>query len=69
MLTFITVMVIFIFFIGCATFNKVCRMFNIMMVNQRIITDNQKVIMEKIKQINGGDKNATSNNNTINTDT
>ena len=40
-----------------------------MMANQRIITDNQKVIMEKIKQINGGDKSATSNNNTINTDT
>ena len=48
MITFIIVMVVFIFFIGCAIFNKVCRMFNIMIANQRIINDNQKIIMEKI---------------------
>ena len=41
----------FIFFISCATFNKVCRMFNIMIMNQRIITDNQKIIVQGLKEI------------------
>lgn len=51
MLTFIMVIVVFIFFIICATYNRMNRLLRGVLNNQKIITENQKTIVTNQKFI------------------
>lgn len=51
MLTFIMVMVVFIFFIICAAYNRINKLLQIVINNQKLITENQKTIVNNQKFI------------------